>query len=130
MAVFIERGINGSDFNPPDATGNIFLDVGASDFAASFIEQLFLDGITAGCGDNRYCPSAHVTRGQMAVFLLRAKYGAGYTLATVVGVLIEVPLMLMLVKFCLRTRSAFNSDALSRPRLRLSLILAVISGGT
>ncbi len=32
---------------------------------------------------------------------------SGAALATVVGVLIEVPLMLMLVKFCLRTRSWF-----------------------
>ena len=32
---------------------------------------------------------------------------SGAALATVVGVLIEVPLMLMLVKFCLRTQGAF-----------------------
>ncbi|MDD5108172.1 MAG: ACR3 family arsenite efflux transporter [Candidatus Omnitrophica bacterium] len=33
---------------------------------------------------------------------------SGVALATVVGVLIEVPVMLMLVKFCLRTRSWFT----------------------
>jgi len=33
---------------------------------------------------------------------------SGAALATVVGVLIEVPVMLMLVKFCLRTRSWFS----------------------
>lgn len=33
---------------------------------------------------------------------------SGAALATVVGVLIEVPLMLMLVRFCLRTRGAFG----------------------
>jgi len=33
---------------------------------------------------------------------------SGASLATVVGVLIEVPVMLMLVKFCLRTRSWFR----------------------
>jgi ACR3 family arsenite transporter len=33
---------------------------------------------------------------------------SGAALATVVGVLIEVPAMLMLVKFCLKTRSWFN----------------------
>jgi ACR3 family arsenite transporter len=32
---------------------------------------------------------------------------SGAALATVVGVLIEVPLMLALVKFCLKTRSWF-----------------------
>jgi ACR3 family arsenite transporter len=32
---------------------------------------------------------------------------SGAALATVVGVLIEVPLMLMLVRFCLRTKAFF-----------------------
>ncbi|MBW2713149.1 MAG: ACR3 family arsenite efflux transporter [Deltaproteobacteria bacterium] len=36
---------------------------------------------------------------------------SGAALATVVGVLIEVPVMLMLVKFCLGTQSWFRSDA-------------------
>ena len=35
---------------------------------------------------------------------------SGAALATVVGVLIEVPVMLMLVKFCLRTRTVFSRD--------------------
>jgi ACR3 family arsenite transporter len=38
---------------------------------------------------------------------------SGAALATVVGVLIEVPVMLMLVKFCLRTQDWFPHDALS-----------------
>ncbi len=36
--------------------------------------------------------------------------GSGAALATVVGVLIEVPVMLMLVRFCVRTRSWFDND--------------------
>jgi hypothetical protein len=78
MAVFLERGRRGSDFVPPTASGNVFLDVAANDFAASYIEQLYSDGITSGCGNNNYCPNANVTRAHMAVFLLRAKYGSGY----------------------------------------------------
>ena len=35
----------------------------------------------------------------------------GAALATVVGVLIEVPVMLMLVKICLRTQHWFDSRA-------------------
>jgi len=92
MAVFLERGMRGSNFNPPAATGNVFLDVGASDFAASFIEQFFLDGITSGCGGNNYCPGANVTRAQMAVFLLRAKHGASYSPPAATGVFNDVPL--------------------------------------
>ncbi|MDH3511051.1 MAG: S-layer homology domain-containing protein [Gammaproteobacteria bacterium] len=92
MAVFLGRGINGTGYSPPPATGNVFLDVGAGDFAASFIEQFFLDGITAGCGNNNYCPNAEVTRDQMAVFLLRAKYGSGYSPPPPAGVFDDVPL--------------------------------------
>ena len=91
MAVFLERGMHGSDFRPPAAKGNVFLDVGAQDFAASFIEQLFLDGITAGCGSNNYCPGTAVTRAQMAVFLLRAKHGAGYSPPPATGMFSDVP---------------------------------------
>jgi len=36
--------------------------------------------------------------------------GSGAALATVVGVLIEVPVMLMLVKICLRTQGMFRSE--------------------
>ncbi len=51
MAVFLVRAMCGSNLDPPAATGDVFLDVGAQDFAASFIEQLASDGITAGCGN-------------------------------------------------------------------------------
>jgi len=91
MAVFLERSMNGSSYSPPAATGNVFLDVGAGDFAASFIEQLSADGITTGCGNSNYCPASVVTRDQMAVFLLRAKYGASYSPPAATGVFDDVP---------------------------------------
>jgi hypothetical protein len=92
MAVFLERGMNGSDFVPPPASGNVFVDVPLGSFAANFIEQLYLDGITAGCGGNKYCPTATVTRAQMAVFLLRAKHGVGYSPPAATGLFNDVPL--------------------------------------
>jgi hypothetical protein len=70
--------LRGSDYVPPPATGNVFLDVSSNSFAASFIEQFFSDGITGGCGGNNYCPNDSVTRAQMAVFLLRAANGSAY----------------------------------------------------
>lgn len=91
MAVFLERGMRGAAYRPPAATGTIFGDVGAGDFAASYIEQLFRDGITAGCGGGNYCPQGQVTRDQMAVFLLRAKYGSGYRPPGATGVFSDVP---------------------------------------
>ena len=90
MAVFLERCMHGSDFAPPAATGTVFIDVAAEDFAANFIEQFFADGITAGCGNDNYCPIDSVTRDQMAVFLLRAKYGAGHSPPAPTGVFGDV----------------------------------------
>ncbi|MFN2304626.1 MAG: S-layer homology domain-containing protein, partial [Anaerolineales bacterium] len=78
MAIFLERGMRGSSFVPPDATGVIFSDVWPTSFAADWIEQLYGDGITSGCGQGAYCPNDAVTRAQMAIFLLRAKYGSDY----------------------------------------------------
>jgi hypothetical protein len=79
MAVFLLKGIHGAGYTPPAATGTVFGDVPASAFAAAWIEQLVAEGITSGCGSGNYCPNGTVTRAQMAVFLLRAKYGSAYT---------------------------------------------------
>ena len=47
---------------------------------------------------------------EVAIATAAMLYGlsSGAALATVVGVLIEVPLMLMLVRFCLRTQNWFR----------------------
>jgi hypothetical protein len=86
MAVFLLRSKNGSNFLPPPATGNVFGDVPASNPFAAWIERLAADGVTGGCAAANpptqplplYCPTDPVTRGQMAVFLLRSKYGSTY----------------------------------------------------
>jgi hypothetical protein len=79
MAVFLLRGIHGASYNPPIASGTVFSDVPASNLFAPWIEQLAKEGITAGCGDgSTYCPDQPVTRAQMAVFLLKSKYGASH----------------------------------------------------
>jgi hypothetical protein len=80
MAIFLERGMRGPAYIPPAATGLIFADVPLSYWAVNWIEKLFWDGITSGCGifPLVYCPDNPVTRAQMAIFLLRAKHGAAY----------------------------------------------------
>ena len=52
---------------------------------------------------------------EVAIATATMLYGlsSGAALATVVGVLIEVPLMLMLVKFCLRTQKWFPHESLT-----------------
>jgi hypothetical protein len=82
IAVFIERGIHGPTYNPPAATGMVFIDVPIDYWAAKWIEKLYADGISSGCSNPpglMYCPETPVTRAQMAVFLLRAEHGEGYT---------------------------------------------------
>jgi hypothetical protein len=72
-AVLLLRTKHGAGYQPPDAVG-IFADIALEDPFAPWIEQLFNEGITGGCGTSpaRYCPDQPVTRGQMAVFLVRA----------------------------------------------------------
>ncbi len=41
-------------------------------FAVDYIEGIFSEGITAGCGSGNYCPNAGITNAQMATFLVKA----------------------------------------------------------
>jgi subtilisin-like proprotein convertase family protein len=71
MAVFLLRAKHGAEYQPPEATGTMFTDVPVTHAFAKWVEQLAREGITGGCGVATYCPGATVTRGQMAVFLVR-----------------------------------------------------------
>jgi hypothetical protein len=70
-----------------------FADVPLSYWASRFIEQLYYNGITGGCSTSpmMYCPEATVTRAQMAVFLLVAEHGTGYTPPDATGIFNDVP---------------------------------------
>jgi hypothetical protein len=67
MASFIVRA---KDLPPPTDPDH-FTDDNDSTHEAD-IDSLYEAGITTGCTATRYCPSASVTRGQMAAFLYRA----------------------------------------------------------
>jgi S-layer homology domain/Domain of unknown function DUF11/Beta-propeller repeat len=74
MAVFIIRamlGITATDTFPFSATPR-FTDVASGYPFFSFIQKMAERGITTGCSPTTYCPDAPTTRGQMAVFLIRA----------------------------------------------------------
>lgn len=69
MAVFVETSLGAS---PAATCTGMFSDVNAStvgDLVCRYIEDFAARGITAGCGDGKYCPNDPVTRHQMAVFL-------------------------------------------------------------
>ena len=90
MAVFLLKAKFGSGFIPAPATGTVFTDVAASNPFAPWIEELFRQGITGGCGTGIYCPDNSVTRQQMAIFLLKTKYGSTYTPPPGVGLFGDV----------------------------------------
>ena len=55
--------------------GHSFSDVPPGAFAYRYVETLLHSGLTAGCSETTFCPSASVNRWQMAVFLARAMTG-------------------------------------------------------
>ncbi|MFZ5880106.1 MAG: S-layer homology domain-containing protein [Chloroflexota bacterium] len=70
MAVFLLSAKHGHAYTPPPVDGDTgFADVPVDYWAAAWIKQLAVEGITGGCGGGNYCPSQAVTRAQMAVFL-------------------------------------------------------------
>jgi hypothetical protein len=70
MAVFLLKAEHGAAYAPPACAG-IFADVACPSLFADWIEQLASEQITGGCGAGGYCPLGPVTRGQMAVFLVK-----------------------------------------------------------
>lgn len=81
IAIFLLRGVAGGSYTPPPVGTPTFTDVPASSPYARWIEELVRRGITAGCDTSppRYCPDDPVTRQELAIFLLRALEGGGYT---------------------------------------------------
>jgi len=77
MAIFIIRAIFHTD-NFPYSTMPVFSDVPAGSFGFQWIQKMAELGITQGCATNLFCPNDQVTRDQMAVFLIRMRYGASY----------------------------------------------------
>ena len=66
MAAFLDRALN-----LPATSTDYFTDDATSIFEGD-INRLAAAGITKGCSLTAFCPTANVTRGQMAAFLVRA----------------------------------------------------------
>ncbi len=71
------------DIGAVEYQGHLFADVPVTgkEWMEPWIDAFYYNGITTGCGVGPliYCPENNVTRAEMAVFILRAKHGAGYT---------------------------------------------------
>ncbi len=79
MAVFLLKGEHGGTYAPPACAATVFTDVpcpGGTN--VNWVNQLAAEGITGGCGGGNYCPGSPVSRGSMAVFLLKGEHGGAY----------------------------------------------------
>lgn len=71
------RALEGPSYMPPMATGSVFNDVDATDYAADWVEELFNRGEAALCegeitqAPRRFCPQGIMTRGDLANLLQR-----------------------------------------------------------
>ncbi|MBI5298558.1 MAG: S-layer homology domain-containing protein, partial [Chloroflexi bacterium] len=80
----------------------IFADVPAQHWAWGYIERLYNAGVTGGCSTAplKYCPENQVTRGQMAVFLLKGMYGKDYVAPAATGTVFnDVPVTHMFARW-------------------------------
>ncbi|HYH44158.1 MAG TPA: S-layer homology domain-containing protein [Thermoanaerobaculia bacterium] len=81
LGVHAPRGaaLAATDRSCAAAVYHTFKDVPFDHFAWRFVEAIENASVTGGCGNGNFCPTGKVTRESMAVFLLVAMEGAGYT---------------------------------------------------
>ncbi len=93
-AVYIVRGVHTTDFAPPQPTIQVFADVALDRWSADWIDQLWNDGYTAGCGTDPliYCPERKHDHAEATVFYLRMMYGVDYLPPDPTGIFVDVPL--------------------------------------
>jgi hypothetical protein len=79
-SVFVERGIHTAAYDPAAPTSQVFADMPLDSWAAKWVNGLWTDGYTAGCGTNPlvYCPWQGHTRAEGCVFYMRMLNGADY----------------------------------------------------
>jgi hypothetical protein len=91
-AKFLLKAKHGPAYTPPPPRGIIFLDVPASAPFAAWIEQLWAEGISGGCGAGKFCPAEKLNRTSLAVLMLKAIHGGAYRPPAGVGLFSDVPI--------------------------------------
>ena len=92
-AVFLERGHHTADYLPADPSAPHFSDTPLPAWFTNWVEGLWLDGYTSGCGLNppRYCPDGVHNRVEGAVFAMRMKGGPSYQPTPAQGLFADLP---------------------------------------
>jgi len=95
-SVFILRGQHGAIPTPPydPPSTPTFADVATTYWGFGWIESLWIDNLTAGCGTDplTYCPLRDHTRAEASVFFLRIKNGVSYEAPAATGLFTDVDL--------------------------------------
>jgi uncharacterized repeat protein (TIGR03803 family) len=89
-AVLLLRTSHGAAYTPPPCVG-LFSDVPCPGPFTDWVEALFLEGITGGCGGGRFCPDYALSRQQLAPLLLKTEHGSAYVPPQCVGRFQDVP---------------------------------------
>jgi hypothetical protein len=74
MAVFIISARLGAGLPFEFPSTPYFTDVPAGAFAFDQIQRMRQDNITSGCTPTTFCPTEDVTRGDMAIFIMRGEF--------------------------------------------------------
>lgn len=90
VAVALVGSIHGSDYEPAPASG-VFRDLPPDHPDAAYAEELSRLGIAHGFSDGSFRPDDPVTRAQMAVFVVLARYGRGFTPPEAQGSVRDLP---------------------------------------
>jgi hypothetical protein len=88
------RGVENTPYALPDVPvcfTKAFLDVPEGSFGDAYIHAIAGAQITAGCGGGNFCPNDVMTRGSMAPWLLRARFGSAYAPPACTGIFSDVP---------------------------------------
>ncbi|MCZ2152133.1 MAG: S-layer homology domain-containing protein [Bryobacterales bacterium] len=73
MAAFVIRAMLGESFSYPATP--FFADMAADSSLFKYVQKMRELNINPGCGSGQFCPNSLVTRGQMAQYLVRARFG-------------------------------------------------------
>jgi hypothetical protein len=93
QAVFVMRGVFGTDFEPPQPTEQIFHDVDISThWGADWIDAMYREGLTAGCSTEQlaYCPTRLNTIAEGCTFMLKIMFGENYIPPVATGIFDDV----------------------------------------
>jgi len=119
----------------------VFNDVPQGAFAFNFINTLYSYGITSGCGGGNYCPDQYLTRGQMAVFVIKSLLGYGDFSYPTAPYFTDVPTTHWAFKFIQKMRqlgitggctpTAYCPDSqITRGQMAVFVITALFGGNT